>query len=110
MTGEHELGLQKPTKKSIGELFQQGDSVFDVFYKYSALCKFCVHSNAAIAHMVNVYTGTILKQIGPCQGCGQPCHCGQISCHYQTPEMMKEFTIARTCPLSPFVGYPCPAE
>ncbi len=97
-------------KKLIGKLFQQGDSVLDVFYNYLALHEFCVNSDVAIAHMVNVYTGTILKQIGPCQGCGQPCHCGQISCHYLTPEMMTEFTIARTCPLSPLVGYLCSAE
>jgi hypothetical protein len=97
------------------DIFQQGDSAFDIFYKFSALRDFCVHSDQAMAQMINVYSGGKLHQMGQCHGRGpggrrQPCYRDSISCHYQTPESMKEFVLARTCPQSPFLGWPASSD
>jgi hypothetical protein len=96
----------------IGEydVFQQGDSLFDVFYKYSALHDFCMHSDNAIFWMVNLHSGTNMTQIGQCHGRGQPCNLGAVSCHYIKPEAMKASTLARTCPLSPYIGWPSSSD
>lgn len=94
----------------VGEynLFQSGDSVFDIFYKFSAIRDFCVHSDAAMAIMIHTYSEGGLSQFGQCRGGrGMPCPTREaISCHYQDIEKMNAFTLARTCPQSPYVGWP----
>jgi hypothetical protein len=81
-------------------LYQHGDSIFDIFYKYSAIREFCSHSDAAMAMMINSYaeiTGGGLKQFGQCTG-GRGMTCpttGAITCHYQNPDDMKQFAIDR---------------
>ena len=103
------LVCDKLNTNSLGaDLFQQGDSVFDIFYKYSAIREFCMHSDAATAAMINWYSELSggLIQFGHCHGSrGQPCpNSGAISCHYQSPEKMKLFTFARTSPMLSFMG------
>ena len=77
------------------DVLQQGDSVFDVFYKYAGLRDFCMHSDWIIAYMINTYSGTSLHKIGECNvgwwGKYKPCGLGIMSCHYQSPEAMKQF-------------------
>ena len=96
------------------DVFQQGDSVFDIFYKYSAIRDFCMHSDWAMGYMINAYSGSILEQIGQCEGLGLknslPCSSDSMTCHYQSPEAMKQFVISRTCPESPFVGWPATSD
>ena len=81
-------------------LYQHGDSIFDIFYKYSAIREFCIHSDGAMAMMINGYaeiTGGGLKQFGQCSG-GRGMTCptsGAITCHYQDPEDMKQFALDR---------------
>lgn len=78
------------------ELFQQGDSVFDIFYKYSAVRKFCQHSDGVMAQMINGYTEFTggLIQFGQCNSRSCPTS-GTISCHYQQPDKMKQFALDR---------------
>jgi len=96
------------------DVFQQGDSVFDIFYKYSAIRDFCMHSDWAIGYMINAYSGSSLQSIHQCEGLGLkkslPCKSDSISCHYQSPEAMKQFVLSRTCPESPFVGWPATSD
>jgi hypothetical protein len=79
------------------ELFQEGDSIFDIFYKYSAVHKFCLHSDGAMANMINGYTEITggLKQFGQrsyIRGCPSS---GVISCHFQYPGKMNQFALDR---------------
>jgi hypothetical protein len=79
------------------DVFQQGDSVFDIFYKYSALREFCMHSDWAMGYMINAYSGSRLRKLGHFNGCRYrwPCERGSTSCHYQDPEAMKQFAHER---------------
>ena len=85
----------KDNKVGEYDVFQQGDSVFDIFYKYSALREFCMHSDWAMGYMINAYSGSSLRSLGRCYGYrGPPRPCepgGSTSCHYQGPEAMKQF-------------------
>ena len=85
-------------KNEIGELdvFQQGDSVLEIFYKYSALQHFCLHSDWAIGYMITFYSGGSLNPIKPRQCRTTPCTRGSITCHNQTPKDMSDFTLAHS--------------
>jgi hypothetical protein len=78
------------------ELFRHGDSIFDIFYKYSAVRKFCQHSDGVMAQMINEYTEITggLIQFGQCNSRDCPTS-GTISCHYQQPDKMKQFALDR---------------
>ena len=80
------------------ELFREGDSVFDIFYKYSALNKFCMHSDWALGYMISLYSGGSLNQIGyqinPHQCHLDPCTLESVVCHNQGPNDMIEFTLS----------------
>lgn len=85
-------------KNRIGELdvFANGDSVFELFYKYSALKDFCMHSDWAMGYMLTFYSGGSLNDLGPGQ-CRKPrCTSGSVTCHNQTPKAMKDFTLAHS--------------
>ena len=45
------------------ELFREGNSVFNIFYKYSALNKFCMHSDWALGYMISLYSGGSLTSL-----------------------------------------------
>ena len=76
------------------DVFQQGDSVFDIFYKYSALRDFCMHSDWAMGYMINAYSGSSLEQFGQClQRSPGDCPVDALYCRYQNPEAMKHFAL-----------------
>jgi hypothetical protein len=77
------------------DIFQQGDSVFDIFYKYSAIRNFCMHSDWAMAYIINAYSGSSLEQIGQCmlKGGSEGCPLDALHCHNQSPEAMKHFAL-----------------
>jgi len=96
-------------KNRAGELFvfDEGDSVFDIFYKYSALKDFCVHSDWIIGFMFSYYSGANLEQVKENDRCkldnGQNrCSRDSATCHYMNPERMKKFALSRS--LSKFVS------
>jgi hypothetical protein len=80
------------------ELFREGDSVFDLFYKYSALEMFCMHSDWALGYMISLFSGGSLNQIGhqanPHQCHIDPCTSKSVVCHNQGPNDMIEFTLS----------------
>ena len=74
------------------DVYQQGDSIFDIFYKYSAMVDFCMHSDWAMGYMINAYSGSSLEQFGQClQRLGRDCPFDALYCHYLSPEAMKQF-------------------
>ena len=88
-------------KNRVGKrsVFKDGDSVFDMFYKLSALKNFCMHSDWMVGYMVTYYSGGTLSQIGP-QGrdrCPSPntcgCHITFFTCHKQSPQDMENFAL-----------------
>ena len=81
-------------KNRVGELelFQEGDYVFDIFYKYSAHNKFCMHSDWALGYMISLYSGGNLNQTNPHQCRNDPCTLESVACHNQGPNDMIEFT------------------
>jgi hypothetical protein len=74
------------------DVFQQGDSVFDIFYKYSAILDFCMHSDWAMGYMINAYSGSSLEKIGQCHY-GGDCPPDAVYCHYQNPKAMMHFAL-----------------
>lgn len=72
--------------------FTQGDSIFDIFYKYAAHPQFCMHSDWAIGFMIHHYLGIILQQALP-EGSS---HCDEdsVSCHRHKPKQMETFKMA----------------
>ena len=78
------------------ELFREGDSVFDIFYKYSVHNKFCMHSDWALGYMISLYSGGSLNQIGhqinPFECRRDSCTLESVVCHNQGPNDMIEFT------------------
>ena len=105
--------MKSDSRVSDYDLFQEGDSVFDISYKYSAIRDFCLHSDAAMATMINLYSEGGLSQFGPlCIGSpAQPCPTrGVISCHGQNILKMNAFTLARTCPQSQYAGWQTPSD
>jgi hypothetical protein len=81
----------------VGEraVYQAGDSVFDIFYKYSALDNFCMHSDWAVGYMISYYSGGELQQLKP-QTCLPPCNEESLTCHNQSPYDMEQFVLARS--------------
>ena len=77
----------------IGErdVFEEGDSVFDVFYKYSALRDFCVHSDWMLGYMITFYSGGSLWNVYPRQCREDPCTARSVTCHNQSPKDMMEY-------------------
>jgi hypothetical protein len=89
----NELTCAKLQQNTIGELdvFQNGDSVFDIFYKYSALKKFCLHSDWVVGYMLTHYLHELLQQLQPMRCKRDICDSESISCHNQGPEDMDKF-------------------
>ncbi len=85
-------------RNRVGELevFREGDSVFDVFYKYSALRLFCMHSDWAMSYMIGLYSGGGLHQLwkNGFQCTKDPCTLESVACHNQGPNDMIEFTLS----------------
>jgi hypothetical protein len=82
--------LQDNNRVGERDVYQQGDSVFDIFYKSSAMLDFCMHSDWAMGYMINAYSGSSLEKIGQCYY-GGDCPHDAVYCHYQSPEAMKNF-------------------
>mmetsp|Transcript_2526 Transcript_2526/g.5372 ORF Transcript_2526/g.5372 Transcript_2526/m.5372 type:complete len:393 (-) Transcript_2526:467-1645(-) len=82
----------------VGELdvFANGDSIFELFYKYSALDNFCMHSDWAIGYMITFYSGGSLHGLNPRQCRTTGCTGRSVTCHNQTPKDMKDFTLAHS--------------
>jgi len=78
-----------------GELdhFRQGDSVFDIFYKYAAREQFCMHSDWEMGYMITNYSGLKLQQAEP-RSKRWWCAPESVTCHNQTPGKMEGFKIA----------------
>ena len=84
----------------IGELdvFQNGDSVLDLFYKYSAKQQFCLHSDWALGYMVSLYLHTDISKLVEPQRCSNHHKCEllfSITCHNHGPEDMQNFARER---------------
>ena len=83
-----------------GELavFREGDSVLDIFYKYSALNKFCMHSDWMLGYMIGFYSGGSLNKIWhwgkECQD--DPCTLESVACHNQGPNDMIHFHLSHS--------------
>ncbi len=78
----------------IGELdvFQNGDSALDLFYKYSATRQFCLHSDWALGYMINRYLHMHnISKLEPQQCKGRKCDVESITCHNHGPEDMEKF-------------------
>ena len=82
----------------VGEraVYQPGDSVFDVFYKYSALDNFCMHSDWAMGYMISYYSGGELQQLDPKRCRKHPCNGRSITCHNHGPMDMEKFVLAHS--------------
>jgi hypothetical protein len=82
----------------IGELavFRNGDSAFDLFYKYSASRHFCMHSDWAMDYMITYYSGQgrVLGQLRPRRCKDDPCDERSITCHNHGPKEAMEFLLA----------------
>lgn len=94
--GEHVDSICSNLRQNrVGELalFQDGDSVFDVFYKFSATQNFCMHSDWAIGYMIQYYSGGSLKLVAPRRQC-KGCNNDSSVCHNQTPKDMEDFVSA----------------
>ena len=86
-------------RNRVGELgvFREGDSVFDIFYKYSALKEFCMHSDWAFGYMIGLYSGGSLHKLWhsghECEA--DPCTLESVACHNQGPDDMIHFYLSR---------------
>jgi len=81
----------------IGELdvFENGDSIFDIFYKYAALTTFCMHSDWLVGYLVTYYGGG-MRQLVHNSARGNKCSidicdADSVTCHNQSPVDMAEF-------------------
>lgn len=88
------------SENRIGEfdVFRQGDSVFDVFYKYSATRNFCLHSDWALGYMISRYSGGQLHELYPKRCQRHPCDRASITCHNHGPDDMKAFLLTHPLP------------
>ena len=82
-----------PGKNQIGELdiFQEGDSIFDIFYKYAGLPNFCMHSDWLVGYMISYYSGGDLEQLFPSRCKKDACDSSSITCHNHGPQEFQEF-------------------
>ena len=77
------------------EVFREGDSVFDLFYKISAQRNFCLHSDWLMGYMIKFY---LEKEVGmsilePPGNSIEKCTMGQsTTCHWQAPSDMEQLT------------------
>lgn len=85
-------------RNRVGELnvFQQGDTVLDIFYKYSGQEYFCMHSDWALGYMLTYYSGGPLNLVQGRNCRRDPCTRESVSCHNQTPRDMEKFMAKRS--------------
>ena len=87
-------------KNRVGELsvFEQGDSVLEIFYKFAGLQNYCMHSDWLVGYMVSNYCGGLQNIVpGKANVCQRdPCTLKSVTCHNQTPLSMAEFTLAHS--------------
>jgi len=78
---------------TIGELdvYLNGDSALDLFYKYSATRHFCLHSDWALGYMTSHYAHKHISGLHPRRCQSQKCDSASISCHNQGPAEMELF-------------------
>jgi len=105
----------------IGELavFREGISILELFYRYSALRNFCMHSDWIVGYMIHFYLSPRANSVSKKNGqrrppevpreisranpplCGNvtghgspiPCTGEYIACHRQTPEDMESLAV-----------------
>jgi hypothetical protein len=77
----------------IGELdvFRNGNSALDLFYKYSATRQFCLHSDWALGYMVSHYLHQDISYLKPQRCRRHKCDLESITCHNHGPEDMEKF-------------------
>lgn len=73
----------------IGELdvYQPGDSVFDLFYKFSALQQYCLHSDWMMGYIVTYLLD--ISFLVATENSITDCTENSMTCHWQTPSDMK---------------------
>lgn len=95
------LSCAELEKNTIGELdvFQNGDSAFDIFYKYSGTRQFCLHSDWALGYMVSHFLHKHISALNPrCRG--RKCDLESITCHNHGPKEMESFLQSHLSALS----------
>ncbi|KAL3822145.1 hypothetical protein ACHAXA_011690 [Cyclostephanos tholiformis] len=78
--------------------FRDGDTIFDVFYRYSARTDFCMHSDWAFGYMISLYSGGggIHQLWRPGGKCGDvSCTLESVACHNHGPDEMLDFHRSR---------------
>ena len=80
------------------EVFENGDSIFDIFYKYAALTTFCMHSDWLVGYLVT-YHGGGMSQLVHNRARGNKCSidicdADSVTCHNQNPVDMAEFVMS----------------
>ena len=81
----------------VGELdvFENGDSIFDIFYKYAARADYCMHSDWLVGYLVTYYGGGMSQLVhNSARGnkCSiDICDADSVTCHNQSPVDMAEF-------------------
>lgn len=75
------------------ELYKDGDTVLDVFYKLASRPLFCMHSDWEMGYMITNYLGTAMEQMEP-RGVRNFCDDNSVACHYQKPSDMQDFAAA----------------
>jgi len=89
----NKLSCANLKQNTIGELdvFQNGDSALDIFYKYSATRLFCLHSDWAVGYMISHYLHENVQQLEPRRCKTTACDMESIACHQHGPEEMESF-------------------
>ena len=92
----NKLSCSELQKNTIGELdvFRNGDSALDLFYKYSATRHFCLQSDWALGYMLTHYLHESLQQLEPRRCKRTACDVDSITCHNHGPAEMKSFAQA----------------
>ena len=78
---------------TIGELdvYLNGDSALDLFYKYSATRQFCMQSDWALGYMLTHYSHENMQQLQPRRCKRTDCDMDSITCHNHGPDEMEQF-------------------
>ena len=89
----NKLSCASLQRNTIGELdvFWNGDSALDLFYKYSATRQFCMQSDWALGYMLTHYLHENLQQLEPRRCKRTACDMDSITCHNHGPEDMEKF-------------------
>ena len=92
-SGFNKLSCASLERNTIGELdvFRNGDSALDLFYKYSATRQFCMQSDWALGYMLTHYSHENMQQLEPRRCKRTACDMDSITCHNHGPDEMEQF-------------------